>query len=254
MWNVEGEHNARHHVPLVPLLDLFSGLLFIVGALLALLGRAGRQGWLLAGLLLIGLLPGILSSNAPHALRSVDAIVPGLLLAALGARALATRAVRPDPLAVEETSVPAQPGRAGWPPPARGYPALALGACAIVAFNIWVYFGHTPYDPRIWSKFAYLEETAIGSYARQSRAEGPLFVPAAVAGNDVARYLLYGLAVTTFDSEAPPPALPHGARLVVQARGGVAPPGQGPAGGAEPRPMQPYPGTERPTFWLYDEK
>lgn len=234
MWNVEGERNARHHVPLVPLVDPLTGLLFVIG--LILLCRNGQQfqSRLLLMLLLLALVPGLLSSDAPHALRSIDVVAPTMLIAAIALTALG--------MAVQ----------CSWPalrlPLGVGVPAAA------VLFNIWVYFGHTPYDPRIWDKFEYTRETAIGSYLRQSGDRSPVVLPQVIAETDVIRYLAYDLPVQSFNPGSPP-ALPSGTRLLIpsDATADTWDWVQRASGSAiQRRPMRPFPGTDQPTFWLLE--
>jgi len=82
MWHIAGDRNGRHHAPGAPLLDPVAGALFAVGiALLAL--RRERLTLVLGAWLVIGLLPGILSANAPHAMRSLGALAPAAIIAAL---------------------------------------------------------------------------------------------------------------------------------------------------------------------------
>ncbi len=234
MWNVQGERNARHHVPLVPLVDPFTGLLFIIGLILLLRDWRLFPARLLLTLLLLGLLPGLLSSDAPHALRSIAVVAPTMLIAAVALAAL---------LALVQRS---RPGTKA---------ALAVGTLAAAAlFNIWIYFGHTPYDPRIWNMFEYTRETAIGSYLRQSR-DGPRAVlPQAVAASDVLQYLTYDMGVQIV-STASPPSLLSNVRLIIPSDASAdtwrwAQQSVGPS--IRARPMHPFPSTDQPTFWLFE--
>ena len=234
MWNVAGEPNARHHPPDVPMLDPLTGLCFTIGVIaLARVGRPRER--LLLVLLLIGLLPGLLSSDAPHAVRTVAAIPPTLLIAA-------SFAVRLGQLF------------AAWARPRRLYPtpAAALLGSAICAFNVWVYFGHVPYDPRVWDKFEYVTATMIGAYVQQlPGAEEPL-VPLSIAETDAFRYLSYGHAVQVFTPEDTASVGRGPALLPVDADEPTGAWVRGWAGTAGmPRPMRPYPGTDKPTFWVY---
>jgi hypothetical protein len=133
--------------------------------------------------------------------------------------------------------------------------ALAAATCAASAvFNIWIYFGHTPYDPRIWNKFEYTRETAIGSYLRES-PDGPHAVlPQEVAASDVIRYLTYNMPVEIF-SVASPPSLLGNVRLIIpsDASADMLRWAQQAAGSSiRPLPMRPFPSTDQPTFWLFE--
>ncbi|HEY0739425.1 MAG TPA: glycosyltransferase family 39 protein [Herpetosiphonaceae bacterium] len=234
MWNVQGERNARHHVPLVPLVDPFTGLLFVIGLILLLRNGQLFSSRLLLILLVLGLVPGLLSSDAPHALRSIDVVAPTMLIAAIALAALAIHA------------------RRSWPalrlPIGVGVPAASM------LFNIWLYFGHTPYDPRIWDKFEYTRETAIGSYLRQSDDRSPVVLPQLIAETDVIRYLAYDLPVQSFNI-ASPPSLPSGTRLLIpsDADADTWQWVERAVGSATRRqPMRPFPGTDQPTFWLVE--
>ncbi len=98
MFNIQGDHNPRHNLPDSPELAPVNGLLFLCGIALAVFGRA--RSWMSCVVLPVWLgamiLPGALTwQGVPHALRTIGAIPPVFLLAALGADAvfelLATR-------------------------------------------------------------------------------------------------------------------------------------------------------------------
>ena len=80
----KGDQQARHNLPGRPIFDPIGAIVFVIG--LVLLAR--RIGWIIAitvvGWLLAMLIPGWLSDSAPHALRSVGALVPTYLIAAVG--------------------------------------------------------------------------------------------------------------------------------------------------------------------------
>ena len=232
MWNVTGERNARHHVPLVPLVDPFTGLLFVIGLILLVRNSRIFSSRVLLGLLGLGLVPGLLSSDAPHALRSIDVVAPTMLIAAIALAAFVIHAQR------------------SWPA-VRLPVGIGLLAASVV-FNIWMYFGHTPYDSRIWDKFEYTRETAIGSYLRQSDDRSPVVLPQVTAETDVIRYLAYDMPVQSFNIGSPP-AFPSGTRLIIPSDADAdtwawVERAVGPA--AQRQPMRPFPGTDQPTFWL----
>ena len=93
MFHVAGDANFRHNLAGSPQLDVLSGILLLFGIaaaisiLLRLPHATGRKLHVMVLFIWIGLmlLPGILSSEGvPHALRTLGAIPPIMLLAAMG--------------------------------------------------------------------------------------------------------------------------------------------------------------------------
>jgi hypothetical protein len=173
MWHVAGDRNGRHHAPGAPLLDPVAGALFAVGiALLAL--RRERLSLLLGAWLVVGLSPGILSANAPHAMRSLGALAPAAIIAALALDRLVAR----QRLAV---------------------PLLAGGAlCSIV-----LVFALMPGDTRVVREFEQADTLA----GRISRAAAAADVPVCLdtrltRRSDVLTFLTDGLTVGAFDGLA----------------------------------------------------
>ena len=93
MFHETGDANGRHNVPGRPTLDLISGLLFLAG-----LGAAWRRRWPRESVLMIVWLAlelffgGVLTDQAPHALRTISAIVPVSFLVAWGCAAACSKA------------------------------------------------------------------------------------------------------------------------------------------------------------------
>jgi hypothetical protein len=91
MFNISGDQLARHNVPGRPELFLPVGLLFVTGIAIGIWNIFQRRAapWpfvLCLGWIAIGLAPAVLSNEGqPHALRSILAIPPCMILAALGA-------------------------------------------------------------------------------------------------------------------------------------------------------------------------
>jgi hypothetical protein len=91
MFNISGDHLARHNVPGRPELFLPVGVLFVTGIAIGIRHIFQRRAasWpfvLCLGWIAIGLAPAVLSNEGqPHALRSILAIPPCMILAALGA-------------------------------------------------------------------------------------------------------------------------------------------------------------------------
>ncbi|MBU6333499.1 MAG: hypothetical protein KGS47_03755 [Chloroflexi bacterium] len=173
MWHVAGDRNGRHHAPGAPLLDPVAGALFAVGiALLAL--RRERLSLLLGAWLVVGLLPGILSANAPHAMRSLGALAPAAIIAALALDRLAPR---------RRLAVPLLAGGALW--------------------SIVLVFALMPGDTRVVREFEQADTLA----GRISRAAAAADVPVCLdtrltRRSDVLTFLTDGLTVGAFDGLA----------------------------------------------------
>jgi 4-amino-4-deoxy-L-arabinose transferase-like glycosyltransferase len=194
IWHAQGDNNGRFHTPYLPALDPISGLLMLVG--LALLWRSRR--WKTERLVIflwlgVGLLPGLLSADAPHTVRSGGTMVPSLVAAAIGMAAV--------------LALP-------WKQRARSV-LVAVFVLVPFALNVGVYFGAMPRDPAVYGEF-YVTETHIGQTFR-ALAESPdpavrqaqVFSTDGVLENEVAEFLLHGLAPGTYDDEEhelfPPP-------------------------------------------------
>lgn len=168
MWHVQGEANGRHHLPLVPMVDPVVGLLLLIGVGLA--WRARRTAAVvLPALWLLYYLPGLLSFNAPHAMRSLGTLAPACALAGWGLSRLASGA---------------QWRR--WLIPA----ALA----ASLAVNLWVYFGLMWNDPRVYGEFDRVE-TVMAQLVRRAAAPHdaaqtvPVYLPREWALSDTVQFL-----------------------------------------------------------------
>jgi 4-amino-4-deoxy-L-arabinose transferase-like glycosyltransferase len=234
MWNVAGDQNPRHNIPGTPMLDPISGLLFLIGLLLLLADQQPTRSYPLLALLAVGLLPGLLSGDAPHSVRSVDVIAPSLLIAAYAVARMAPILAKQPALA-----------RVGLP---------TVAVALIAAINIWSYFGRVPYDPRVWHAFAYTEDTAIGRTIQRGVCHGQVFVPKELVSREVIGYLAYGHSVAPFNINALPAHFPAGSCVFVpssftaEARAQVA---QRISNPTSPQVFQYYPGTDQPVFWMY---
>jgi 4-amino-4-deoxy-L-arabinose transferase-like glycosyltransferase len=85
MFNFKGDDNYRHNLGSQPELNLFVGIMFLLGIILCL-SRLRRLPYLgLLAVFLAMLLPEVLTAESlPHALRAVGALPPALALAAIG--------------------------------------------------------------------------------------------------------------------------------------------------------------------------
>jgi hypothetical protein len=85
MFNVHGDDNYRHNLGGQPQLNVFVGIMFILGIIICLsnISRPRYYGLLL--LFGVMLLPEVLTAEGiPHALRAIGALPMALILAALG--------------------------------------------------------------------------------------------------------------------------------------------------------------------------
>ncbi len=190
MWHVAGDRNGRHHAPGAPMLDPLSGMLLVLGLGVAIMYRHSRELAVVLLLLVCNLVPGLLSGNAPHAMRSIGVLAPTCLLAGLGLTVLCTYLPRPNIAPHRQIG--------GWWLPV-GFLAGSL------LFNTWLYFGQMAHDPAVYNEF-YPAETAMARIARApSATDDPalqavqVFLPRDVARTDTVRFLTSGLRVETFD-------------------------------------------------------
>jgi 4-amino-4-deoxy-L-arabinose transferase-like glycosyltransferase len=260
-FNALGDRNGRHHLPHAPFLDPLSGLGLLVGLAIALTRLSSRAHRFLILWLFAGVLPGILTVDAPSALRTVEAAPAVYAVAALGLVALWRRRPR--------RAVP------GWPG------AVALVVVAGVAWNAWTYFGRMYDSPTVWRHFAPIA-THLGKRLQALRASGAvpsrltLAMPREFLEAPDTRYVLElywpeGLELATLEDRPDP--LPVDEALVIPnyeaywdlvtreepryARNARDAATSQPAWeSAVPPDRQPiegpsFPATDRPMFWLY---
>jgi hypothetical protein len=144
----------------------------------------------------MALVPGIFSIEAPHAVRTVEAIAPTMLLASTGACALLGWLAKP--YLWHNTNV--QFGR-----------LLGVGLLvAALGLNGARYFVAWPATPKAYEEF-FVAETHIGEVVQrlsqqpELRANGyRIFLPAGASRNEVLRYLTTGIDLGTFaDGQLP---------------------------------------------------
>jgi 4-amino-4-deoxy-L-arabinose transferase-like glycosyltransferase len=206
-----GDPNGRHHMPDAPLLDPFTGLLLAVGLGLALVpdarcsstmlrhaaaGARRRPGLNVAlSLGVLYLIPGLLSGDAPHAMRALGTLVPACMLAgmALTSLRLAARA---------------------W-----GSGLIVALLLASLSFNVWLYFAVMRYEPGVYREFD-LTTTSMGLAARapwrtddaELRAV-QVYLPQSARLSEPVRFLGWGTPAAAIYSAAPLPA--EGAALII---------------------------------------
>ena len=183
MWHVRGDQNARHYAPFRPMLDPFSGALLLVGVgvcLLRIQGSVGRDpgpntslvlprrggvaltivSFIVLTWLAIGLVPGILSDVAPHAMRTIGALAPACVLVAVGLDWLLQRLFY-------HQDTQAQRAQAGYlfAPSRLHVYVIAAFLAATAVWNLGVYFGITG---EIGENY-YAFETQRSLFARAAR-------------------------------------------------------------------------------------
>ncbi len=172
MWHVQGDANGRHHLPLAPMVDPVVGLFLLIG--LGLAWQARRQSVVvLVVLWLLYHVPGLLSFNAPHAMRALGTLAPACALAGWGLSRFGS-------------------GREWqrWLIPGM----LVLSLC----FNLWVYFVQMRTNPRVYGEFDRVE-TVMAHIVR--RAATPtdsvqrvsVYLPREWALSDTVRFLTTNL-------------------------------------------------------------
>jgi 4-amino-4-deoxy-L-arabinose transferase-like glycosyltransferase len=261
-FHLEGDANGRHHLPRAPLLDPVTGLSFLVGLGVAAAGRRRPAARFLLVWLTLGLLPGLLTVDAPSALRTVVAAPAVCALAALGLSAL--------------------PRLRSGPGFRRAVTALLLATA--VCWNAWTYFVRMYRSPTVWRRFAPIA-THLGERLHALRETSALpdrtalLVPRPFLEEPDTRHVLRfywpeGLELVPFDDGERVEAGPAAAAVLPNVRDFwalVAEAEPRYAGDAEDAVFQqrswtralapflegetivgpPFPATDRPSFWLY---
>ncbi|ABU59901.1 hypothetical protein [Roseiflexus castenholzii] len=188
MWHIAGDPNGRHHAPGAPMLDPLAGTCFALGVGLALVGRRSKA---FVPLLWLGLalIPGVLSTNAPHAMRSLGALAPSCMLAGMALDTL-----------IRATN---SAGSHLW---RRIAPAVVTGTLVVsLSFNAWLYFVAMPGNPAVYNEFDQTE-TAVGRVARMAATSNDprlrsirVFVDRRLIERDTVRFLTGDLIIGVFD-------------------------------------------------------
>jgi hypothetical protein len=184
MWNERGDANARHNLAGAPMLDPLTGAAFVIGAGILLLRLHERRVRLVLLWLGVMLIPAFMSNQQPHAVRTVEAIAPSMVLAGIGAAALLGWLLE---LRHCRTNA-----RLGW--------AIAGGLVAcVLALNTWRYFVAWPATTSAYDAF-YVADTHIGEAAQRLAGSAgssgyQIFLPQARGDNEVLDYLTYGMPV-----------------------------------------------------------
>lgn len=229
MFTVAGDRNGRHNLPGAPMLDAVTGACFLLGLGISL-RRLHRWFYLLL-LCWLGasMLGGILSLDfeAPQGARTVGAVAPIALIAALPLAALARLiwgGVRALPVLLaaraDHSAGDARPRAPSWlPAVATGAAALAVCVPLSVAYsrNTDQYFVRQPADMGAWSAMEG-QQAIIGREAAVLAGQGyAVRIMPSMAGDSSVTFTANGLAIPPFDTGVPVtlPVPPGGLALLI---------------------------------------
>lgn len=169
MFLLVGDDNTRHFFMGMPQLNIIEGLGFVVGVVGLWYRRDVAVLWL-AAYLTIAVVPGMLSVDAPHALRTVEATIPTVMIMAYGIKIL-----------LQAVSAP-------WR--AQVVAALLLVGCMWSAGTYWQW----QMDQRSYAEFDGQITTAVRyvqtAHVRVAPHTVQWYLPAKWRSGDVGVYLL----------------------------------------------------------------
>jgi len=181
MLFVAGDRNPRHFNLGAPQLNFVEALSFIVGMMWLWTQHRPWLVWLL-GWLGIGLLSGVLSVDAPHALRTVESIVPIVIIVAAGAyRITHVMPVRWRSVIL----IVALIGNAGW---------------SASQYSSWQAHPRTQsrFDTTATNDVRFVQQLA----QRKPSADIELYVPEAMRRSDLGVFLLHQSGVRLWQGDA----------------------------------------------------
>lgn len=183
MLFVAGDRNPRHFNLGAPQLNVVEALAFVVGVIWLWVQHRSWLLWLV-GWLGVGLISGVLSVDAPHALRTVESIVPVVMIVAAGAYHLS-----------QLVSV-------RWLPMVLVGVAIANGAWSAAQYQAW------QDHPRTLSRFdasATQDVRFMQRLLAQNRpANVSIYVPESLRRSDLGVFLLHGTDVRVWQGDATP--------------------------------------------------
>ncbi|TAK89688.1 glycosyltransferase family 39 protein [Patescibacteria group bacterium] len=177
MFNVHGDENYRHGMGGESMLNLFVGIMFVLGIIIAI-SRIKRLSYF-ALLMVFGsmLLPAALTAEGlPHGLRSVGALAPAVVLAALGTNFLLYQWQRTFPLN----------------PVARNSGTAAI----VILLALTVYHGYASYfiawanSPEVYKSYSE-ENVALSEYYNANPVSGKRYVVAGDYTLQTVQYLTH---------------------------------------------------------------
>ncbi len=143
MFHIQGDPNGRHNIPGAPMLDVFSGMLMLVGLVVAVFRWRNAAYIVLPVWVLVMIMPGVLTIpwEAPQSLRSITVIPAVAALITLGL----------DFILRTAQSV-------GWRWVRFGAAAAVALLLAVIAYtNINTYFGEQAEHPEVYASFSTAE-------------------------------------------------------------------------------------------------
>ena len=180
MFHVEGDPNGRHNIPGAPMLDIFSGLLMLIGVAVAAYHWRSAAHAVLPVWVLVMIIPGVLTIpwEAPQSLRAITVIpaVATLIAVAVGLIWKLGHSAR--------------------------LPAAKVGTAAFVAMllagiaylNINAYFGEQANNPEVYTAYS-TSETLLARDMSEQAARG--YTPM------VSRQFRHSLVATLFGHRFP---------------------------------------------------
>ena len=180
MFHIEGDPNGRHNIPRAPMLDIFSGLLMLVGLAIAATRWRDVSFIVLPVWVLVMIMPGVLTIpwEGPQSLRSITVIPAVITLIAIAIGFI---------------------WNLGWS--ARfvvvrlGTAAVITALLAIVGYaNLYAYFGEQANSPKVYAAYS-TDETLMARDAAEQVARG--YVPM------VSRQFRHSLVASLFGHRFP---------------------------------------------------
>ena len=154
MFHVEGDPNGRHNIPRAPMLDMFSGVLMLLGLAVALYRWRNVAYIVLPLWAVIMIMPGVLTIpwEAPQSLRSITVIPAVIALITIGIGLIWKL------------------GSSAQLPAARiGTAAVIAALLAAIAYtNLHAYFSEQAGHPEVYSAFSTMESISQADMEEQS--------------------------------------------------------------------------------------
>ena len=180
MFHIEGDPNGRHNIPRAPMLDIFSGLLMLVGLAVAATRWRDVSFIALPVWVLVMIMPGVLTIpwESPQSLRSIAVIPAVIALIAITIGLI---------------------WNLGW---SARFPVVRLGTAAAIAAllaivgyaNLNAYFGDQANSPEVYAAYS-TDETLMARDAADQAARG--YVPM------VSRQFRHSLVASLFGHRFP---------------------------------------------------
>ena len=180
MFHIEGDPNGRHNIPRAPMLDIFSGLLMLVGLAIAATRWRDVSFIVLPVWVLVMIMPGVLTIpwEGPQSLRSITVIPAVITLIAIAIGFI---------------------WNLGW---SARFAVVRLGTAAVITAllaivgyaNLYAYFGEQANSPKVYAAYS-TDETLMARDAAEQVARG--YVPM------VSRQFRHSLVASLFGHRFP---------------------------------------------------